>query len=251
MDGAITCKITDVQHFRSKVTCFSKLGAIKVIADKLTDVQLDMFSRSCFGKLFKMNELKFAGQFMHNLLLRQVECDDDAELWFALPNDSVIRFSIQEFGLITGLDCGPYPKDWSSDDCTTVDPFSRRIFNGSSKVSNKTLDATFRSASLDNDEDIVKLALLYFLEIVLLGKDPKNQIQMENIRKLDDMNAFNNFPWGRRSYDMTLRGMKKDFKKMAANVGNRKKGHKADATFYSLSGFPYAFQVQVFCLLIL
>ena len=34
---------------------------------------------------------------------------------------------------------------------------------------------------------------------------------------------------------------------MAANVGKRNKGdnYKADSAFYSLSGFPYAFQVHV------
>ena len=68
------------------------------------------------------------------------------------------------------------------------------MFNGSNKVSNKSLDTTFRSPSSDNNEDIVKLALLYFLETVLLGNDPKNQIRREHIRLLDDMNAFNKYP---------------------------------------------------------
>ena len=37
-------KIMDSDHFNSKVTCFSKLGAVKVITEKLNDVQLEMFS---------------------------------------------------------------------------------------------------------------------------------------------------------------------------------------------------------------
>ena len=62
-------KIMDSDHFNSKVTCFSKLGAIKVIAEKLNDVQLEMFSTSCFGKLLHIKDLRFAGQLVHNLLI--------------------------------------------------------------------------------------------------------------------------------------------------------------------------------------
>ena len=61
MDSEVAVKIMDSEHFSAKVTCFSKVGAFKVIEDKLNKAQMEMFRRSCFGKLLNMKDLKFAG----------------------------------------------------------------------------------------------------------------------------------------------------------------------------------------------
>ena len=59
---------------------------------------------------------------------------------------------------------------------------------------------------LDNlkDEDMVKLALLYFLEHVLLGKEGKNLIYMQWVGLFYCLEVFNKYPWGRICYEITL-----------------------------------------------
>ena len=43
---------------------------------------------------------------------------------------------------------------------------------------------------------MIKLALLYFLEHVLFGKEGKNLIDMEWVALVDNLEAFNKYPWG-------------------------------------------------------
>ena len=44
------------------------------------------------------------------------------------------------------------------------------------------------------DEDIVKLALLYFVEHVLLGKEWKNLIDLQWVQLVDNLEEFNKYP---------------------------------------------------------
>ena len=43
---------------------------------------------------------------------------------------------------------------------------------------------------------MIKLALLYFLEHVLFGKEWKILIDMEWVALVDNLEAFNKYPWG-------------------------------------------------------
>ena len=45
---------------------------------------------------------------------------------------------------------------------------------------------------------MIKLALFYFLEHVLFGKEGKNLIDMEWVVLVDNLEAFNKYPLGRR-----------------------------------------------------
>ena len=44
------------------------------------------------------------------------------------------------------------------------------------------------------DEDIVKLALLYFVEHVPLGKEGKNLIDLQWVQLVDNLEEFNKYP---------------------------------------------------------
>ena len=63
--------------------------------------------------------------------------------------------------------------------------------------------------NIDNlkDEDMVKLALLYFLEHVLLGKEGKILIDMQWVGLVDCFEVFNKYPWSKICYEITLFGL--------------------------------------------
>ncbi|KAK3204244.1 hypothetical protein Dsin_018290 [Dipteronia sinensis] len=92
-------------------------------------------------------------------------------MWFAVGGKKFC-FSIQEFCLITGL-CGPDPPELVKEKRDGSGIFRSSMLNGEVRYNNKTLEAIFKAASSDSDEDMVKLTLLYFLETVLFGKDQK------------------------------------------------------------------------------
>ncbi|KAK3185082.1 hypothetical protein Dsin_032368 [Dipteronia sinensis] len=61
------------EHFPAKINSTSSTVLIKQIKEKLTYAQLALFRTTCFGKLLEMHELKFSGQLVHHLLLRQIQ----------------------------------------------------------------------------------------------------------------------------------------------------------------------------------
>ena len=50
----------------------------------------------------------------------------------------------------------------------------------------------------------VKIALIYFLEGLLLGADPNRNVSTFHMRIVDDLDMFNSYPWGTVVYDTTV-----------------------------------------------
>ncbi|TXG57812.1 hypothetical protein EZV62_015641 [Acer yangbiense] len=153
-------------------------------------------------------------------------------MWFAVGGKT-LRFSIQEFCFITGLECGPKPSVLSKE---------KRDSSGS-----------FRSSMLNGE---VKLALLHFLETVLFGMDQKVHIGAHHVELLEDLETFNKYPWGRKCYETTLNSLQRDLRRMSHEyhttsreivLGKKRKRQankeKECIRQYLLHGFPYAFQI--------
>ncbi|KAK2654808.1 hypothetical protein Ddye_014664 [Dipteronia dyeriana] len=166
------------------------------------------------------------------------------------------RFSIEEFCLITGLECGHDPTLEVKEKRDGCGSFRSSMLNGEVRFNNKTLEAIFKSAFSDSDEDMVKLALLYFLETVLFGKDQKVFIGAHHVELLEDLDTFNKYPWGRKCYKTTLNSLQRDLWKMAEDyhitskktVSGKKRKRQAKKENdgirqYALHGVPYAFQI--------
>ncbi|KAF3432285.1 hypothetical protein FNV43_RR27024 [Rhamnella rubrinervis] len=79
---------------------------------------------------------------------------------------------------------------------------------------------------------MVKLALLYFLETIILSKEKPTSIPVERVDMLDDIKYFLTYPWGTLSYDATVKSMR----------GCPGKRSNASHT-YSITGFPITFMV--------
>ena len=50
----------------------------------------------------------------------------------------------------------------------------------------------------------MKIALVYFLEFILLSLDPKKLVSQQYLEMVDDLETFNRFPWGSIVYIATL-----------------------------------------------
>ena len=66
-------KISKEEYFPRKIACLPHLVAIENIKKKLTEPQLEMFGKSCFGHFLLFPELRFLAQIVHQLLLHQCE----------------------------------------------------------------------------------------------------------------------------------------------------------------------------------
>ena len=189
-----------------------------------------MFEDTCFGHFLGMHKLQFSIPVVHCLLLRVVESPNTDEMWFKV-GDTTIRFSAQEFHIVTGLNCSPYPKVNVHNKKIEGIGLMEDLLNRDMSLYNDNLESIFMEASSDNDLFMVKLALLYFLETVLLGREKKSLID-----KVDDIEEFNKYPWGRDCFERTMKSLQE------AVIVQKNRNYKA----YDLKGFAYAFQVYIF-----
>ncbi|KAG5609545.1 hypothetical protein H5410_020826 [Solanum commersonii] len=86
-----------------------------------------------------------------------------------------------------------------------------------------------------NDEDTPRkhkksLCLLWFVHNVLLSKDLNNNISLKWVNLSQDIEAFNNYPWGCESFELTVKYLLKPL------------GPKTNNLF----GFPWAFMAWAF-----
>ncbi|KAL0534268.1 hypothetical protein IC582_028557 [Cucumis melo] len=196
-------KINSSHHFYSLVSCLSHLEkTTHNIKAKLKPDQLALFRKTKFGHFLDLN-IVFNGPLIHYLLLRLVEDGGKDSISFLLGG-VVCTFGRREFNIITGL-WGP------KEDYIQLVGNSRlleKFFKDKECVYVSDLEDIFLEYEGD-DDDIVKLALVYFIEISLLGKDRRTKVDIGFFKIADDWNTFNNYDWGRIVFVRTLSALKR------------------------------------------
>ncbi|KAI3974668.1 hypothetical protein MKX01_021512 [Papaver californicum] len=238
-------KIKETMHFPATVTCLSQMKTIKVIEEKLNSTQLEKFRDTCFGHLLCMPKLKFCGNVVHSLLLREIggPCINDEAIQF-LIGGHLIQFCAQDFSLITGLSLETRPSI-EKDPLFLSHRLRHKYFFGSKSISMYTLEETF--INCEHEDDTVKLALVYLLEFLLLGKDKKTYIDLRFLQIVDDLDEFNMYPWGLVSYERTFSSLAIALRRRAEKFKEKQRtnpNHWHET--YSLRGFPFAFQVWAY-----
>ncbi|PON94313.1 hypothetical protein TorRG33x02_097870 [Trema orientale] len=146
-----------------------------------------------------MKIMSFSGQLLHQLTLRLAKCQKKNELWFSI-GQKLARFSLNEFALITGLQCGAYPEVWAYEAIPLVASkfaikegitVSRIIgWDAKLKPSSTEIDDVLNS----NNQLIVMPVLLprvneltqpFFTTMASLGKDRVDEVIDQIIHDLD------------------------------------------------------------------
>ncbi|KAF3455632.1 hypothetical protein FNV43_RR00269 [Rhamnella rubrinervis] len=181
-----------------------------------------------------MHNIVLNAGIIHNMIARQAESLNEGAMEFNFNGNGAI-FIRKEFGIITGLKME-----------NTLDlqppPYSDRIrntyFGHIHKIKNRDVRNVFmhiKQNRLEYEDDFVRLALIYFLECGLLGKESQVCINLDYLSILEDLNYFNQYSWGLVSYNATLISLHK-----ALDLHH---GELNKSSTYSLCGFPLAFQV--------
>ncbi|KAK9195764.1 hypothetical protein WN943_003889 [Citrus x changshan-huyou] len=176
-----------------------------------------MFKETCFGHFVYLQDLQFSGQIVHALLLRYVRSTEKT-MYFKVGQKEC-RFSMLKFALITELKCHKehnllvHEKNNGDNKC---DGF----MGGNHEFIQKQLQKVFSTAQSNNDTLMVKFVMLYFLEFVLLGNEPKNKIDDLYIRLLDNFKEFNNYPWVRLSFEATMLSLKNTITRRNKRIGS-------------------------------
>ena len=250
------------EAYSSRVNnCSHANSSLAAIRAKLSAEQLEQFKTSCFGHLLNIDKIQFSGQIVHGVVLRRVAgqgVKDLDGLSFLIGCD-VAQFTRQDFCLITGLRFGEVP-EVSSGESDEI-RLQKRYFIDEGITCNALEEAFMRCTV---EDDIYKLALVYFAELVVLGRDKHLNININYLTLVEDLDAFNRYPWGSVSFDKTQdslfsaptkyvksfeneEGRGKGKSKVTGTSRRNEKGKKdgeVQRGGWSFKGFTYAFQVH-------
>ncbi|KAI5328655.1 hypothetical protein L3X38_028052 [Prunus dulcis] len=256
----------EAEAYSSRVNnCSHANSSLAALRAKLSAEQLEQFKTSCFGHLLNIDKIQFSGQIVHGAMLRRVAgqgVKDLDGLSFLLGCD-VAQFTRQDFCLITGLRFGEVP-EVSSGESDGI-RLRERYFIDEGITCNALEEAFLRCTE---EDDIYKLALVYFAELVVLGRDKHLNINLNYLTLVEDLDAFNRYPWGSVSFDKTQDslfsaptkyvksfenedGRGKGKSKVTGTSRRNEKGKKdkhgeAQRSGWSFKGFTYAFQIWVY-----
>ncbi|GMN58465.1 hypothetical protein TIFTF001_027553 [Ficus carica] len=179
-----------------------------------------------------------AEEVFHNTLMRLTDHSDNGDTLWSQVGEELGRFSIYEFGLITGMKCVG---------STHLPPMAepkliRRYFPTVRGVSRENLELQMSNAKFDND--VIKLSLLYIIFCIPLSNANSVKIDSNFFELADNLDEFNEFPWGVLSWEVTRAAI-------CATVDNRtsskrKPLKKSRQLHYSIAGFPHALLVWAY-----
>ncbi|KAI5318489.1 hypothetical protein L3X38_038197 [Prunus dulcis] len=149
------------EAYTSRVNnCSHANSSIATIRAKLSAEQLEQFKTSCFGHLLNIDKIQFSKQIVHGVVLR-------------------LRF-------------GEVPEVSSGE--SDVIRLQKRYFIDEGITCNALEEAFLRCTE---EDDIYKLALVYFAELVVLGRDKHLNINVNYLT------LFNMYPRGSVSFEKT------------------------------------------------
>ncbi|KAL2490568.1 Ubiquitin-like protease domain-containing protein [Abeliophyllum distichum] len=197
-----------------------------------------MFETSCFGPLLKLRKIKLASQLVHQLLMRSMKTKKE-EAWFKIGNKRA-RFGLQEFVLVTGLNAtsSEIVEMSGGADCRIVKDHFKK---SGGKIMKGDVYEAFKRCKR-NQTDKYKLGLIIILAYVLLATEENTLIELWWFELVDDLDLFDKFPWGKLSYEYTIRIVKRD---MGDKLRNSLKEGESRCR-YSLHGFPLAIMIWAF-----
>ncbi|GMN60031.1 hypothetical protein TIFTF001_029125 [Ficus carica] len=209
------------------------------ISPKRTQGEIEISDTKKFMSSPEMN-IADPGMLFHNIVMRLTDHSSMGDaLWFEVGED-LGRFSINEFCLITGMKCV------GSTHLPLVESrLITRYFSTVRGVSREHLELHLsNAANLDNDDDAVKLSLLYLTFSIPLSNANSVKIDPKFFALADNIAEFNDFPWGVLSWEATRTAICNSIENRVAS--KRIPLKKNDKVHYSVAGFPHALLVWAY-----
>ncbi|XP_047309477.1 uncharacterized protein LOC124912881 [Impatiens glandulifera] len=120
-----------------------------------------------------------------------------------------------------------------------------KYFGGKTVVKVTEVQSVFLNCS--EKEDAWKLGLINLIYQCLFGSDNRKRVCLKIFSMVEDMEMFLQFPWGKVSFNSTLKGIDKDMKHLRQLYVEKKETCKGNCDVaYTISGFAIAFQVWTY-----
>uniref|UniRef100_A0A9I9EJ87 DUF1985 domain-containing protein n=1 Tax=Cucumis melo TaxID=3656 RepID=A0A9I9EJ87_CUCME len=175
-------------------------------------------------------------QLLAHLIRRQCVSTDNNVFLFNMESN-IEEFGLRDFCLITGLNCGESPIEDVLDATEENESMVKQLFSrNNTSISRQELKTAFNyhCKSYTDEEELVKLANLYFLYNVLIPRQNHNMLDLKHVKMVDDKEKFRNYPWGRLCFSLT-----KQFIQNVVKSKRKSKNSETESKAYAfLQGFP-------------
>ncbi|KAJ4873001.1 DUF1985 domain-containing protein [Raphanus sativus] len=238
---------------KPRLNIYSKASIIRLLVKLLRgSPELKLLLQSQFGALFHLpvSRCSNSAKLVHSLLSRQLVTYRLYELWFLFA-DKPLRFSLREFGDITGLKCEP----------------EREKVGNVSEFSDATPGRMWKELFGTDDEDVtvadvlrmlgqaslpewkrLPLALIALVDGLLVCGHKLLRLTPAYVEMLEDTQSFLQYPLGREAFVSTLSRLTppqpSDPSKMDKSLSVMRLRLKQQST--ACYGFPLALQLFAF-----
>ena len=182
----------------------------------LTASQKAKFKSTSFSHFLKFEPIVFSGQLVKCMLLKEEFHLNPNEMMFKVHN-TLLKFSISDFTVITGLNYVEFPSFCNEDEIpkqlsTSSSWFCNKYFLGKSLVYHGDLYHFLAQNQVKDDNDDVKLTLIFIVDYIMMSKKDNKLVDKYLWYMVGDLYMFGSFPWGRESFFLTHEYLKKALK---------------------------------------
>ncbi|RID52991.1 hypothetical protein BRARA_G00420 [Brassica rapa] len=219
-----------------RINMYSTIDYLLCVRDALNGTEeMAMLLRSCFGSLFRLP----AGVTKKKY-----------ELWPVFGGNP-FRFSLVEFGEVTGLPCGEFEEGYSIDYelLATEENYMywERLIGPDRDVTIEELAAMVVGDTVMSASRKLRLCLIIIVDGVLVPTSQKQNPSLKHVNLVKNLKKFLAFQWGRKSFSWAIRTMNpvpKVMGKCEDPNGNFCK--KPRQKNIRILGFPLALQLVAF-----
>ncbi|KAL6502358.1 hypothetical protein OROHE_024636 [Orobanche hederae] len=210
------------RNFHGKATYWNDFDVPQIILNKLSDVERDLFMGTPFGQFLDLQPPKMLSQIIHQALVREIY-------------QRIVK------------KCGLSLESYESFEDLNNDLIFK--FFGGNRVTRALIDSTYKDVVFEDDNEAVRLSVIYLLFNYLLVAAPPRFVERAilNFAACGDLNAF---PCGKVCFEQTLKSLSVAVKGSPRRLKNGSVEYnffKNNYTkLYKLCGFPYCFQVFLY-----
>ncbi|KAM3287681.1 hypothetical protein P3S67_021111 [Capsicum chacoense] len=154
---------------------------------------LHLFKKTIFRCYLNISISNYIGQITKYILMIEIEQSNQEEI-HVFVKGQILRFSINEFALIIGLNCFGNVDDFNYEDFSLSRLMKRYFLQSINGVDKEALVEHFLKENFENKEDALQMAILYFIHTFIYSQLNASPVSFFDFKMVED-GKYQFFPW--------------------------------------------------------